>query len=61
MVTLYREWCELVCGDVVEAHREGVKIARKNYLTSVVKGADIVVVNGYPMENEAYKVFSNRR
>lgn len=53
-----RDWCDLVCGDIVEAHRAGVRIARKNYLTKTVQGSDIVVVNGYPMESEAYKVFS---
>lgn len=53
-----RDWCGLVCGDVVDAHRAGVKTARQSYLTKVVQDADVVVVNGYPMENEAYKVFS---
>ena len=53
-----RDSCELVCGDVVEAHRAGLKIARRNYLTRIVQEADVAVVNGYPMENEAYKVFS---
>ncbi len=53
-----RDSCELVCGDLVEAHRAGLKVARRNYLTRIVQEADIAVVNGYPMENEAYKVFS---
>lgn len=53
-----RDWCELVSGDVVEAHRAGVGIARRNYLTRIVKDADVAIVNGYPMESEAYKVFS---
>ena len=47
----------LVCGDVVEAHRAGVKIARKHYATEVVPDADIVVANGYPMANEGYKAY----
>ncbi|MDQ1280458.1 MAG: Lar protein [Thermoproteota archaeon] len=53
-----RDWSELVAGDLVEAHRAGVRIARQNYLTKIVKEADIAIVNGYPMESEAYKVFS---
>jgi nickel-dependent lactate racemase len=48
---------ELVCGDVLAAHREGVKYARKHYATKLVKGADIVIGNGYPMANEGYKAY----
>ena len=47
----------LVCGDVVEAHREGVKIARKHYATPTVKDADVSIGNGYPMANEGYKAY----
>jgi nickel-dependent lactate racemase len=47
----------LVCGDLVEAHREGVKIGRKHYATEIVRDADIVVGNGYPMANEGYKAY----
>ncbi len=50
-----RDCCELVCGDVVAAHREGVRIARKHYLTRIQPNVDLAVVNGYPMECEAYK------
>lgn len=56
LVNPNRDCCELVCGDPIAAHREGVKIAKKHYITETVE-ADIVIVNGYPMENEAYKVF----
>ncbi|MCW4050270.1 MAG: lactate racemase domain-containing protein [Candidatus Bathyarchaeota archaeon] len=48
---------DLVCGDVVDAHREGVKIARRHYATEIVKDADIVIGNGYPMANEGYKAY----
>jgi nickel-dependent lactate racemase len=48
---------ELVCGDLVRAHREGVKYARKHYSTKLVKDADIVIGNGYPMANEGYKAY----
>ena len=47
----------LICGDIVEAHREGVKYARKHYSTKLYKEADIVVGNGYPMSNEGYKAY----
>ena len=56
LVNPNRDCCELVCGDPVKAHRAGVKLAREHYLTTTSK-ADIVVVNGYPLESEAYKVF----
>ena len=48
---------DLVCGDVVEAQREGAKRARVNYSTPTVRDADIVVCNGYPMANEGYKAY----
>ena len=47
----------LVCGDVVDAHREGVKYARKHYATEMYREADIVIGNGYPMANEGYKAY----
>jgi nickel-dependent lactate racemase len=51
------ECCELVCGDPVAAHREGVKIARQHYVTQIVEDVDIAIGNGYPMDDEAYKGF----
>ena len=48
---------DLVCGDLVDAHRAGLKIARKHYATKLVRDADIVVGNGYPMANEGYKAY----
>jgi nickel-dependent lactate racemase len=56
LVNPNRDTCDLVCGDFVAAHRAGVRLARSHYLTDVTK-ADVIIVNGYPMENEAYKVF----
>jgi len=47
----------LVCGDLVEAHREGVEYARKHYATEIIEDADIVIGNGYPMANEGYKAY----
>lgn len=48
---------DLVCGDVVDAHREGVKLARKHYATKTVDYVDISIGNGYPMANEGYKAY----
>lgn len=47
----------LVCGDFVEAHREGVEIAREHYATQTIEGADVSIGNGYPMANEGYKAY----
>lgn len=47
----------VICGDVVEAHRKGVEYARKHYSTKLVRDADIVIGNGYPMANEGYKAY----
>lgn len=48
---------ELFCGDLIEAHRAGVEAARSHYSTRVVRDADVVVGNGYPMANEGYKAY----
>jgi nickel-dependent lactate racemase len=48
---------DLVCGDVVEAHREAARRARKHYVTEVVEDADVSIGNGYPMANEGYKAY----
>lgn len=53
-----RDCCGLFCGDLVEAHREGVRVARKHYVTKIEPDVDVAVVNGYPMECEAYKALS---
>jgi nickel-dependent lactate racemase len=48
---------EMICGSVVKAHRVGAKYARKHYSTKLIKDADIVIGNGYPMANEGYKAY----
>ena len=48
---------DLVCGDVVNAHREAVKRARKHYVTQLWHGADVAIGNGYPMANEGYTAY----
>ncbi len=49
--------CDLVSGDMIDAHREGVKRARSHYVTNVVQDADIAIGNTYPMANEGYKAY----
>jgi len=49
--------CDLVAGDMIEAHREGVKRARVHYATKVVPEADVSIGNTYPMANEGYKAY----
>ncbi len=49
--------CDIVAGDMMEAHREGVKRARAHYATKVVQDADISIGNTYPMANEGYKSY----
>ncbi len=52
VVNLYRETVGLFVGDVVAAHREGVKLARRIYATDSPPKGDIVVVNAYAKANE---------
>jgi nickel-dependent lactate racemase len=49
--------CDIVAGNIIEAHREGVMKARAHYVTKVVPDADISLGNTYPMANEGYKSY----
>ncbi len=49
--------CDIVSGDMIEAHREGVRRARLHYSTKVISDADISIGNTYPMANEGYKSY----
>ena len=53
VVNLHRDTIGLFVGDLVEAHREGVKMGRKVYATEAPSEADIVVANTYSKANEA--------
>ncbi len=54
VMNLYRETTALFVGDLVEAHRAGVKLARKHYATPAPpQTADVVVSNAYAKANEA--------
>ena len=53
VVNMKRESVGLFVGDVVAAHREGVKMARQVYATESEGGFDILVLNAYSKANEA--------
>jgi nickel-dependent lactate racemase len=53
VVNLHRDTVGLFVGDLVAAHREGVKLARQIYTTETPGGADIVIANAYQKANEA--------
>jgi nickel-dependent lactate racemase len=53
IVNLKRETTELFVGDVVTAHRRGVKSARRAYGTTSEGEFDILVLNAYCKANEA--------
>jgi hypothetical protein len=57
IINQHRNVVDLVCGDLVDAHREGVNRGRKHYVTPIVREADISIGNGYPMANEGYKAY----
>jgi len=47
------EVTDLLVGDPVLAHHEGVKLAKDIYATQLTTGADVVVTNAYAKPNEA--------
>ncbi len=53
LCNMQRDTIGLYCGDLVEAQREGVKMARQVYATESPGDADIVVANSYAKANEA--------
>ena len=53
VVNMRRETIGVFVGDVVAAHREGVKMARQVYATESEGGFDILVLNAYSKANEA--------
>ena len=57
LINANRDVTDIICGDVVEAHREGAKRGRRHYATPTVEDADISIGNGYPMANEGYKAY----
>ena len=45
-----REVVGLFVGDLVKAHRKGVEFARQAYATPVLRDADVVIANAYPLD-----------
>jgi len=48
-----RKVCGIFAGDIVESHHAAVRMANKHYRTPGPQNADIIVVNGYPQNNQA--------
>ena len=53
LVDLRRNSTDVFAGDVIEAQRKGVEVAKEHYLTPVLPEADIVVSNAYSKASEA--------
>ena len=53
ILNLKRGVIGLVAGDVIEAWRAGVPMARQVYATEPASDADVVITNGYAKGNEA--------
>jgi nickel-dependent lactate racemase len=51
-----RQIAGLVVGDLVQAHRAGVRIARQVYGTSVPQGVDVGIFNAFPKDNEFLQI-----
>jgi len=58
LINADRDVADIVCGDVVEAHREAVERGRRHYATPTVEDTDVSIGNGYPMANEGYKAYN---
>jgi len=43
-------------GDMIKAHREGVKLAREVYKTEIPKNIDVVITNAYPLDTEMFQI-----
>ena len=57
-VVMNAQGCIVACvtGDLVEAHRVGVKHARACHQVTIPREADIVIVDGYPFDIEFWQV-----
>jgi nickel-dependent lactate racemase len=50
-----RKVCGVFAGDVIESHRAACRTANRNYRTTVVKNADVVIANGFPQTSQGTK------
>jgi len=51
-----REIAGVFVGDMIKAHREGVKLAREVYKTEIPKNIDVVITNAYPLDTEMFQI-----
>jgi hypothetical protein len=51
-----RQIAGLIVGDLVQAHRAGVRIARQVYATAVPQGVDVGIFNAFPKDNEFLQI-----
>lgn len=52
VVNSKREVAGLFAGDIIKAHREGVKFARRVYSTNVDSNLDVAIFNAYPKDTD---------
>ena len=55
VVNSKRDLAGLFAGDVIQAHREGVKLARRVYGTAVPSGLDVAILNAYPKDTDLFQ------
>ena len=58
VITSKREIAGVFVGDIIEAHRAGVEMAKRVYPTTLPDGdIDIVITNPYPIDSDLAQVF----
>ena len=55
VVNSKRDLAGVFAGDVIKAHREGVKLAWRIYATKVPKDLDVAILNAYPKDTELFQ------
>ncbi len=56
VVNSKRELAGIFVGDVVDAHRAGVRLARQVYATDISRQVDVAVLNAYPKDMEMFQI-----
>ena len=55
VMSQHRQPVGVYTGDIVWAHQAAARQAVQHYITPTLKDADIVVANGYPVNNQAFR------
>jgi nickel-dependent lactate racemase len=55
LINQKRRPVHLFSGDIVAAHHAAARAAVNHYVTATARDADIVVSNGYPVNNQAFR------